>query len=370
MGAEVIKVEHPGGDEARIWPPHQGDMGASFLALNAGKRGIVVDLKTPDGPEVLADLAAASDVLIENFKTGDMDRFGLGYDDLRHRNPRLVYTSISAFGRVGPRATEPGYEAVVQAYSGVMAATGEPDGPPVRTGPSVLDMATGVFAALATVTALLRRESTGMGGLAETSLLGTSMGLMSNLVSNHLQHGGGPTRLGTAHPQLVPYQAFATVDGLVFIAAGNENLYGRLCRAVGREDLRSDPRFVDNAARVENRQECVDEFASTLAARSTADVMKALRDNGVPATPVNDFAAVMADGQLDHLGVIATGEDPAYGEFRVPALPLRLDGFHVSTVEAAPRLGADTSAVMRDVLGYDRERIVDLFERGVIGGPR
>ena len=166
----MIKVEHAGGDEARVWPPHRGDMGASFLALNAGKRGIVVDLKAAGGSEVVADLVAVSDVLVENFKTGDMEGFGLGYDELEPRNPRLVYTSISAFGRVGPRASEPGYEAVLQAYSGVMAATGEPDGGPARTGPSVLDMATGVFAAFATVAALLRREHTGVGGLVETSL--------------------------------------------------------------------------------------------------------------------------------------------------------------------------------------------------------
>ncbi len=370
LGAEVIKVEHPDGDEGRRWPPHQDDMGASFLALNAGKRGLVVDLKHPDGPPIVADLAAVSDVFVENFKTGDMDGFGLGPDALRTRNPRLVYTSVSAFGRSGPRSQEPGYEAVLQAYSGVMASTGEPDGGPVRSGPSVLDMGTGIFAAFATVAALFRRERTGAGGVVQSALLGTAMGLMSNLMSNHLQHGDGPARLGSGHPQLVPYQVFETADGRVFIAAGNENLYRRLCDALDRDDLLTDPRFVDNGARVANRAECVAEFARTLAHRPTASVIEALRRRGVPSAPVNDFAAVMADDQIDHVGVIATGHDEAYGDFRIPALPVRLDGVEVTTVESAPRLGADTDAVLREVLGYGGEHIADLFDRGVVRGSR
>ena len=369
MGAEVIKVEGPDGDEGRQWPPHRDDMGASFLALNAGKRGIVVDLKTPEGPGLVADLAAVSDVIVENLKTGDMEKFGLGYEDLRPINPRLVYTSVSAFGRTGPRSGLPGYEAVVQAYSGVMAATGPPDGGPARTGPSILDMGTGVFAAFATVAALTRRAATGVGGRVDGSLLATSMGLMSNLVSNHLQHGGGPTRLGTGHPQLVPYQAFATADGLVFVAAGNENLYRRLCEALGRTDLITDPRFVDNAARLANRDECVAEFASVFAGHHTDEVTESLREHGVPSAPVNDFESVMADGQIDHLGVLATGTDAAYGEFTIPGLPVQLDGLHVKTVGSAPRLGADTEDVMREVLGYDDDKVAGLLERGAIRGP-
>jgi crotonobetainyl-CoA:carnitine CoA-transferase CaiB-like acyl-CoA transferase len=256
----------------------------------------------------------------------------------------------------------------VQAYSGVMASTGSPEGQPVRTGPSVLDMSTGVFSAFATVAALLRREVTGVGGRVDASLLGTSMGLMTNMVSNHLQHGGGPTRLGTAHPQLVPYQAFATADGLVFVAAGNENLYRRLCHALDREDLVHDPRFADNRGRLEHRDECVSEFARTLATIGTAEAITTLREHGVPSAPVNDFTSVMADGQVDHLGVIAGGHDPAYGDFRVPALPVGLDGVDVSRLEPAPRLGADTVAVMREVLGYDDDRIDELMERGAIRG--
>ena len=370
LGAEVIKVEHPGGDEGRTWPPHRDDMSASFLALNVGKRSVVVDLDTAEGPGVVADLAAGSDVLIENFKAGSMERFGLGFEALSRRNPRLVYVSVSAFGPDGPRAAEPGYEAVVQAYSGVMAATGEPGGGPVRTGPSVLDMGTGALTAFATVAALLRRERSGVGGRVEGSLLATAMGLMSNLMSNHLQHGGGPARLGSAHPQLVPYQAFEAADGHVFMAAGNDNLYRRLCDALGRPDLATDPRFVANGSRVRNREACVAEIAAVVRDRAVLDVVSELRGRGVPVSPVNDFEALVADGQLDHTGVLAEGDDPAYGRFVVPALPVRLDGSDVATVDPAPRLGADTESVLRDVLGYDEERIAGLFELGAVGGTR
>ncbi|HJP35393.1 MAG TPA: CoA transferase, partial [Gammaproteobacteria bacterium] len=202
LGADVIKIESHAGDEGRTWPPHKGDMGSSFLGLNANKRSIAVDLKTAQGVNVVKDLARGADVLVENFKTGDMERYGLGYHDLKTLNPRLIYTAVSAFGRQGPKAKGLGYEALLQAYSGVLAITGEPGGMPVRCGVSFLDMGTGVMAALATVTALFRREFTGEGGKVESSLLGTSLGLMSNTVSNFLQHGYLPERLGTAHPQV------------------------------------------------------------------------------------------------------------------------------------------------------------------------
>ncbi|MFQ5556027.1 MAG: CaiB/BaiF CoA transferase family protein [Acidimicrobiales bacterium] len=368
LGADVIKVEHLSGDEARSWPPHHGDMGASFLALNSGKRGIAVDLKSAGGSDVVHDLAAGADVLVENFKTGDMERFGLGFDDLRAVNPRLVYTSISAFGRRGPRASDPGYEALLQAYSGVMAITGETDGRPVRCGVSFLDMATGTMAALATVTALLRRTSTGRGGRVEASLLGTSVGLMSNAVSNYLQHGLQPPRHGSGHPQVVPYEAFATADGHVMIAAGNQNLYERLCRALDRRDLVDDPRFVDNPGRVEHRAACVAAVAEAIRGWDTGDLIERLGELGVPVSPVNDYESLMADGQVDAIGVLADGTDPAYGEVRLPALPFSLSGLDMATVGPAPRLGEHTTEVLTDVLGYDDARIGRLFADGVVGG--
>jgi len=365
LGADIIKVENHAGDEGRQWPPHKGDMGSSFLGLNANKRSIAVDLKRPEGVELVRDLARGADALVENFKTGDMERFGLGYEDLKPLNPRLVYTSVSAFGRKGPRGQGLGYEALLQAYSGVMAITGEPGGAPVRCGVSFLDMGTGVMAALATVTALFRREFTGAGGKVETSLLGTSLGLMSNTVSNFLQHGYLPERLGTAHPQVVPYQVYPTKDSFIFIASGNQNLFERLCRAIGREEMIADPRFSNNAARVTHRAECLKLIFDSLAEMDTAELMAELDKQGVPYSPVNDLKSLWADGQVDALGVIEKGTDPAYGDFQIMGLPFTITDHDRGLKRTAPRIGEHSREILKE-LGYDRERIEQLISSKVV----
>ena len=360
LGAEVIKVEQPGGDEGRVWPPHKGEMGSSFLALNLNKRGLVLDLKQAPAVAVFKDLVAGADVLVENFKTGEMARFGLDWPVLEQLNSNLIYTSISAFGRQGPKARDAGYEALVQAYAGVMAITGEPGGEPVRCGVSFLDMGTGVMAALGTLAALLRRGITGRGGKVEASLLGSATGLMANAMANFLQHGAQPARLGTAHPQLVPYQAYPTRDGYIFIATGNQRLWERLCRAIGCEALLRDPRFATNQQRVRHRAECVAAVAEALAGHDRADLLQRLHDARVPCSPVNDFAALMEDGQVDALGVLTEGNDPDYGEFRVPGLPLSLSGYHPGRARTAPRVGEHSVEILRE-LGYDPARIEALL---------
>ena len=367
LGAEVIKVEDHKGDEGRQWPPHRGGMGATFLGLNANKRSIAVDLKHPQGAEIVKDLVRDADVLVENFKTGDMERFGLGYETLRQINPRLVYTSISAFGRVGPRAKDLGYEALVQAYSGVMNMTGEADGGPVRCGVSFLDTSTGTFSALATVTALYRRKETGLGARVDASLLQTSWGLMSNHVSNYFQHGTLTKRHGTAHPQVVPYQAFRTRDGFIFIATGNQNLWERFCKAIQRRDLIVDERFINNLERVTHRQEILDIVLPAIAAWDTEPLMHALRTEGVPFSRVNDLQHAAEDGQIDALEFMAEGEDPAYGSFRISGLPFKLSGHGMRPPVRAPFLGEHTRDVLAR-LGYDQARIDELLAGEVVLG--
>ncbi len=365
LGANVIKVESHAGDEGRGRPPHKGNMSSSFIGLNANKRSIAVDLKSADGVEVVKDLAREADVLVENFKTGDMARFGLGYNDLKALNSRLVYTSISAFGSRGPKAKGLGYEALLQAYSGVMAITGEADGMPVRSGVSFLDMGTGVMAAFATVTALFRREFSGEGGKVDTSLLGTSLGLMSNIVSNFLHHGLMPQRRGTAHAQVVPYQVYPTQDGFIFIASGNQNLFERLCRALGVEQMIDDPRFKNNAARVVNREACIKLIVDRVAEMDTAALVVTLDVEGVPYSPINDFESLWADGQVEALGVIENGNDPDYGDFKMIGLPFTINDHERGLQRTAPRLGEHSREVLAE-LGYDEDRIEYLIAHGIV----
>jgi len=367
MGAEVIKVEDRSGDESRMWPPLSREVGSPFMGMNLNKRGIVVDLKSPEGAEVVKDLAARSDVLVENFKTGTMERFGLDYEALKAVNPRLVYTSISAFGRTGPKAADPGYEALVQAYTGVMDMTGHPDGPPARCGVSFLDMSTGISSALATVSALFRRERTGLGCRVEASLLQTSLGLLTVQVSNYFQDDVVPKRIGSAHPSVVPYQAFPTADGSIFIAAANQNLWERLCRTIGMERLIDDPRFKSNATRVQHREELLPLLMDELSKRHTGDLLEPLRSAGVPCAPVNNLAQMLADAQPEAIGALAELDDPEFGAMRLANLPFFLDGGRGLVRQRAPKLGEHTRDVLAG-LGYDQARIDALLAQGAVEG--
>ncbi|MCZ6557338.1 MAG: CoA transferase [SAR324 cluster bacterium] len=367
LGADVIKVEDKKGDEAREWPPHGRDLGTPYLAMNLNKRGMVIDLQTEDGKQIVRDLVPRVDVLIENFKTGTMERFGIGYEELRPLNPRLVYTSISAFGRQGFRANDLGYEALLQAYSGPMSMTGMADGEPARCGVSFLDMATGIYSALATVTALFHRHATGKGMRVDASLLQTALGLMSYQVANFLLDGVVPSRLGSAHPMVVPYQAIPTADGHLFFAAANQNLYERLCKGLEREDLAGDERFKSNASRVEHREELLAILYEEFAKYSTDDLIARFKASGLPCTRVNNVRDLMEDGQVEQLGALVELEDPEYGKMRFTGLPFKLDGKPGQAVRRAPRLGEHTREILQEI-GYDEARIGALIDQNVIVG--
>ncbi|HSD10096.1 MAG TPA: CoA transferase, partial [Candidatus Binatia bacterium] len=256
LGADVVKIEDPAtGDEARVWPPLRDGESPTFIVNNRNKRGIAVDLKVPQGLGIVQRLACGADVLVENFRTGAMEEFGLGYERLRVLNPRLVYCSVSAFGRTGPRAKEAGYEAVMQAFCGVMSITGEPEGEPVRCGLSFVDLTTGILCVLGILAALRMREQTGNGQRVDGSLLETAVGLLNYHAQSYLLTGQVPRALGSAHPSLAPYRNYRCRDGQwVFIAGGNDRLWRRLAGAIGLEVLLADPRFATNLERVKHRE--------------------------------------------------------------------------------------------------------------------
>ncbi|HEX7926445.1 MAG TPA: CoA transferase [bacterium] len=365
LGAEVIKIEEGKGDESRQWPPVGKGMGSSYLGINLNKLGMVIDLKQPEGQQIVKDLVKTADVVVENFKSGTMEKFGLGYDVLKQINPRIVYTSISAFGRKGPRENDLGYEALVQAYSGVMDATGFVDGLPVRCGVSFLDMSTGTMSALATVSALLLRTRTGKGCRVDASLLQTSLGLQSPQVSNYFQHGVVPKRMGTAHAQLVPYQAYPTADGHIFIASGNQNLWEKLCRALGLEALITDKRFLNNFGRVEHREECLKYLYDAIGKWKTADLLKHLSKMGVPATPVNNIRQTMEDGHVEQIDALESLNDAEFGALKVTGLPFHINGHGGKVARRAPKLGEHTRSILND-LKYTPEQIAALVAKGVV----
>ncbi|PYM16911.1 MAG: acyl-CoA transferase [Candidatus Rokuibacteriota bacterium] len=367
LGADVVKVEDPAvGDESRTWPPHRDGEAAGYLVNNRNKRGIAVDLKAPDGVVIVRQLARRADVLIENFRTGTMEEFGLGYERLAADNPGLVYVSVSAFGRTGPRAQGAGYEALMQAFSGIMSITGEPDGAPVRCGVSFLDLTTGILCALGTVSALHHRARTGLGQRVDGSLLETAVGLLNFQAAGYLLAGVVPKPLGSAHPALSPYRNFRCRDGQwVFIAGANDRLWRRLTGALDLAWMADDPRFSINVERVKNRKELETLVGDAIARSDREPLLKKLEEAGVPATPVNTVDQVLDDPQTLSRSVIRQMEHPKLGEIPVIGMPVGFSRMEPGIRRHAPARGEHTDEVLTE-LGYSRDTIADLRARKVI----
>ncbi|HET9490255.1 MAG TPA: CaiB/BaiF CoA-transferase family protein [Methylomirabilota bacterium] len=367
LGADVVKVEDTAsGDESRTWPPHKEGESAAYLVINRNKRDMTLDLKTPEGVEVLKRLVGRADVLIENFRTGAMESFGVGYDTLAALNPRLVYCSISAFGRTGPRAEGAGYEALMQAFSGIMSITGEPDGSPVRCGVSFLDLTTGIFCAYGIVNALLHRERTGLGQRVDGSLLATAVNLLNYHAEGYLLTGAVPRPLGSSHPSLSPYRNFRCRDGQwIFIAGANDRFWQRLALALGLESMATDPRFATNIERVKHRRELESALEEAIARQDREPLLKLLETAGVPATPVNTVDQVMDDPQTAAAGLIARVAHPKLGDIPVVSTPLTFSGMRVGVRSPAPLQGEHTDQVLGEH-GYSKDEIAALRAKKVI----
>ena len=379
LGAEVIKVERrEKGDDSRAFgPPWLKDRdgrdtaeSAYFAAANRGKKSITVDLSKPDGQRIVRDLAARSDVLLENYKFGDLARYGLGYDDLKKINPRLIYCSVTGFGQTGPYRDRPGYDFMIQGMGGIMSITGErddlPGGGPQRVGIPIVDIMTGMYATIAVCAAIAHRAETGVGQHLDLALLDTQVAILANQGMNYLATGEAPQRIGNAHPNIVPYQTFKTADGDIILACGNDNLFNKFCEVAGCRELVSDPRFATNSKRVENRAEITEILAAIFRKRTTRDWVSALEAAGVANGPINDLAQVFEEPQVVARGMRIDLPHPTAGTVPLVASPMRFSATPLEHKMPPPTLGQHTDEILRDVLGMDASAIETLRAARVI----
>jgi formyl-CoA transferase len=378
LGAEVIKIERPSsGDDTRAWgPPYLKDAAgrdsgeaAYYLAANRGKKSVTLDLASADGQRIARDLAARSDVLVENYKVGQLQKYGLDYATLSALNPRLIYCSITGFGQTGPYKDRAGYDFIIQGMGGFMSITGErdtlPGGGPQKAGVAVSDLMTGMYSAVAILAALSERERTGWGRQIDMALFDTMVAMLANMNMNYLTTGTSPVRAGNAHQNIVPYQVFAAADGHVIVAVGNDGQFLRFCEVAGRPELARDPRYAKNADRVRNRDELVPLIEALVRSQPMAFWAQRLEAAGVPCGPINSVAQALADPQIVARGLRVDLPHPRAGSVPLVASPIVIDGERAVSDQPPPTLGQHTRTVLADVLGLTDTQIDALAASGV-----
>lgn len=373
LGAEVIKVERPKtGDDTRSWGPPwiknedgEDTSDATYYgSANRNKKSIAIDISTPEGQQLVRELAAQSDVFVENYKVGDMARYGLSYDDIKKINPGIIYCSITGYGQTGPHAHRPGYDYVFQGIGGLMSITGQsddlPGGGPQRVGIAVTDIMTGMYSAMAILAALNARHTTGTGQYIDMALLDCIVAFGSSQAASYMATGNIPKRYGHSHPSVVPYQVFPTADGHIIVAVGNDAQYERLCSVIGREDLWEDNRFKGASGRLVHRDVLIPELELTLKTRSSASWLNSMEASGIPSGPINNYQQVFEDPQVQHRGLWQQLPHPDGGLTPTIASPLRLSETPVQYRMAAPTLGQHTLEILRSVLGKSEDEIDQL----------
>lgn len=379
LGADVIKIERPGqGDDTRQWgPPYARDAtgqdtteAAYYLAVNRNKRSVTLDISTPEGQELVRRLVAQCDVLVENFKVGDMQRYGLDYESLRGDHPSLIYCSITGFGQTGPYAPRAGYDFIVQGMGGFMSVTGERDGQPgaspQKAGVAIADLFTGAHATIAILAALNHRERTGEGQYLDICLLDTQVAMMANMATNYLATGKPPARWGNAHPNIVPYQVFKVADGWVIVACGNDGQFRKLTQAAGQPELADDPRFATNPARVRHRDQLVPLLESLMLLQPRDTWIRLLEEVGVPCGPINDMADVFQDPQVLAREMRQDLPHPTAGQVSVPGSALKLSATPVTYRSAPPLLGQHTQEVLQSLVALSDGELDALKTRHII----
>ncbi|MCI0781915.1 MAG: CoA transferase [Chloroflexi bacterium] len=367
-GADVIKVEMPGsGDDTRKWgPPFIGEESAYFLSINRSKRSLTLNLREPQAKEIFLKLAENSDVLVENFTPGVMERFGLGYDEVKQTNPKIVYCSISGFGQDGPYRNRPAYDQIMQGISGLMSITGEPDGEPQKIGIAVTDIGAGMWSAFAIMAALHHREQHGEGQYIDVSMMDAQVAWLTYQAAYFFANGEPPKRMGAAHPTLVPYQAFMCQDGkYINVAVGSERIWARFCQGVRREDLQNDPEYAVNSDRVRNRAKLVPMLQEYFLTRPVADWVEDLQEANVPCGPINDLADVFADPQVLARNMYVEIPHPTLGSIKQTGLPIKFSLTPGRIDRHPPLLGEHNQEILED-LGYSVAQVDEMKENAII----
>ncbi|KAJ3257242.1 hypothetical protein HK103_004796 [Boothiomyces macroporosus] len=370
--ADVIKVEHPSGDDTRKWgPPYTKPINpkdepesAYFLGVNRNKKSITINFKTEQGLEIVKKLAQNSDVLIENYLPGKLDRLGLGYDELKKINPKLIYCSITGYGPTGPYSKRPGYDVIIEAEAGMMHITGEPDGQPVKVGVAVIDLTTGLYAKGAILAALYARSSNGKGQKIDVSLLESQVATLANIGSSYLIGGVEAKRWGTMHPSIVPYQSFPTKDGQIVVGAGNDSQYIKFCNTIKRKDLISE-QHKTNALRVKNRKVLTAEISKSTRLKSTKEWLQLFKNSGIPFGPVNNIQQTFEHPQVVHREMIQTVKHATAGDIKLTGIPVKYSETKPSIRLPPPVLGEHTAQVLQE-LGFDNDEIQSFKDSNVI----
>ena len=367
LGADVIKVEPPEGDETRAWgPPFAGGESAYYLCVNRNKRGMIVNLKTNDGQNILRELAMTSDVLVENFRPGTLARFGLDFESVSAFNPNLIYCSITGFGQTGPMRARPGYDFMIQAMGGIMSITGEPNGEPLKVGVAVADLFAGQNAVIAILAALQARTLTGKGQHLDIALFDSELGWLANVASNFLISGKSPKRYGNAHANIVPYQSFQASDGWFALAVGNDKQFARLCDLIQKPELAKDSRFALNAARVENRAELINLLQPIFLMQTVDEWLEKIEQAEIPCGPINTLDQTFSMPQVKAREMLIEMPHPTIGKLPLVGSPLKMSATPVDYKLPPPRLGEHTAEILKSMIGATPAQIDEWKRKSVI----
>lgn len=367
LGAEVIKIEQPGtGDESRNFGPFKNGFSLYFMSVNRGKRSVTLNLKTERGQAIFKQLLAHTDIVVENFRPGTMKKLGLDYDTLKAEHRSLIYAACSGFGQTGPYAQQGAYDMIIQGMGGIISITGEPEGPPVRVGTSISDITAALFTTIGVLSALHHRNQTGKGQFVDVAMLDSLVAVLENAVVRYFATGEAPRPLGARHPAITPFEAFASADGHVIIALGNDTLWAKFCEYVNRLDLISDERFRTNADRTENHAELFPILSDIMSERTTDDWIDALGEIGVPCGPINAMDKVVSHPQVQAREMITRVAHQITGEVKVPGVPIKLSETPGNVDAPAPSLGEHTTEVLTDVLKMSPDEVAQLKQDGII----